>query len=157
MSVAAYLGSATLPDHLVTSVRCLVFVRGQIVVCETPNDTHVMPGGRRESGESYEQTVCREVHEETGWLVEPSALRPLGFLHFHVLEVLRPEVIPHTDFLQVVFTAEAREHATPDDTAGWIDPAGWEQRSSLVDPAAAAELGISAAERHFLQAALERT
>ena len=154
MSLAAYLGSVTLPDDLVTSVRCLVFVRGQVVVCETPNDTHIMPGGRRESAETFEQTACREVHEETGWLLEPSALRPLGFLHFHVLDVLRPEVMPHVDFLQVVFTAEAREHATPDNAASWVDSAGWEERSWLADPTAVADLPILAAEHRFLEVAV---
>lgn len=151
MSVAAYLGAAPLPDNFVTSVRCIVFVHGQLLVCSTPHGVDLWPGGRREPGESYEESACREVQEETGWLVDASTLRELGFLHFHVLDALAPEVMTHPDFVQVVFTAEGE--AGPVDTTGWSDSEGWVQRSSLADPAAVEELGVSAAERRFLDIA----
>lgn len=151
MSVAAYLGAALIPDDLVTSVRCIVFRRGQLLVCQTPHGVDIWPGGRRELGESYEETACREVQEETGWLVDASTLRQLGFLHFHVLEVLAPDVMPRLDFVQVVFTAEGQAGRVR--PAGWTDSEGWVQRSWLVDPVTALELGISAAERRFLHVA----
>ena len=41
------------------------------------------PGGWREQGESVRQNAVREVREETGLLVERSALVPLGYERFH--------------------------------------------------------------------------
>lgn len=155
MSVAAYLGAASMPDDLVTSVRCIVFRRGQLLVCQTPHGVDLWPGGRRQPAESYAETACREVQEETGWLVDGSTLRQLGFLHFHVLEVLAPDVMPLPDFVQVVFTAAAHAQAGPVDSPGWSDSDGWVQRSWLADPAAVAQLAVSATERRFLEVALQ--
>src|SRR5690242_11830286 len=75
-----------IPEELVTSVRCITRVGDGIVVCATPNDEHIWPGGRREDGETFEQTAIREVHEETGWQLDPSSLEQLGFLHFEKLQ-----------------------------------------------------------------------
>jgi ADP-ribose pyrophosphatase YjhB (NUDIX family) len=107
LRVTAFLGPADLPSELVTSVRCFVRVRDQIVVCETPNGTwHPWPGGRREPRESYEETACREVHEETGWQIDPETIQFIGWLH---LEHLNPPPLdypyPHPDFLQAVIVA----------------------------------------------------
>jgi ADP-ribose pyrophosphatase YjhB (NUDIX family) len=111
LDVAAYLTPVAPPPDLVVSVCCIVQVDGRVVVCENPNETHVVPGGRREPGETFEATARREVHEETGWLVDESDLRLLGFLHFRHTEVL-PDDHPylHPDFLQVIYTAPARTH-----------------------------------------------
>lgn len=38
----------------------------------------MQPGGKPEPGESPEQTLVRELHEELGLVVMPSELRPLG-------------------------------------------------------------------------------
>jgi len=67
LDVAAYLAPSPPLPEFVVSVRCVVGVAGRVVVCETPDDTHVIPGGRREPGETFEATARREVHEETGW------------------------------------------------------------------------------------------
>jgi 8-oxo-dGTP pyrophosphatase MutT (NUDIX family) len=153
VDVAAYLTpSPPLPD-LVVSVRCIVGVDGRVVVCETPNDTHVMPGGRREPGETFEATARREVHEETGWLVDEPDLRLLGFLHFRfVTAVPDDHPYPHPDFLQLVYTAPARAHAGGR-PAEWADTAGWERTHRLLTPGELAGVDLPAVQRAFLAAA----
>ena len=56
-----YTEVAQLPEELISSVRCLVLVGDQVVVCDTPDGCHPWPGGRREPGESFVETACREV------------------------------------------------------------------------------------------------
>jgi hypothetical protein len=133
LRVTAYVGAAELPLELVTSVRCLVRVRDQIVVCETPNGTwHPWPGGRRESGESYEETARREVHEETGWELDPETAEYIGWLHLEHLKTPPQDYqLPHPDFLQVVLVANAtsRDGGVEND---WRDTEGFEMRSRLV-------------------------
>jgi ADP-ribose pyrophosphatase YjhB (NUDIX family) len=133
LRVTAYVGAASLPLELVTSVRCLVRVRDLIVVCETPNGTwHPWPGGRREVGESFEATASREVHEETGWLLDTETAKFIGWLHLeHLRTPPRGYEFPHPDFLQVVLIANAttRDGGLESD---WTDTEGYEMRSRLV-------------------------
>jgi 8-oxo-dGTP pyrophosphatase MutT (NUDIX family) len=66
----------------------------------------ILPGGRREQGETLEQTLRREVIEETDWAI--NAPRLLGCLHFHHLSSKPPGyAYPYPDFVQPVFIANA--------------------------------------------------
>jgi ADP-ribose pyrophosphatase YjhB (NUDIX family) len=153
VDVAAYLTPVAPPSDVVTSVRCIVQVEDRVVVCETPNDVHVVPGGRREPGETFEATARREVHEETGWLIEVSDLRLLGFLHFRHTQALPDDhPTPHPDFLQVVYTARARAH---DDQrpADWADVEGWELGHRLLSASELDQIELPAVQRAFLRAA----
>lgn len=134
-----------LPDELVTSIRCIVTVGDGVLVCTTPNEQHCMPGGRREPGETWEQTVRREVAEETGW--EVGELVPVGFLHFRI-ESPSPEDNPYPwpDIVQVVFHAEGIACAAE----GWQDTEGWEQATDVVPFADALALPLSPAELALL-------
>jgi len=91
LEVTAYPTPTALPDELITSIRCIVRVNDRIVVCHAPDEQHIWPGGRREPGETYQQTAQREVHEETGWLIDPGDLQPLGFLHFRLIQPPPPD------------------------------------------------------------------
>jgi 8-oxo-dGTP pyrophosphatase MutT (NUDIX family) len=108
-------------------------VRDLIVICETPNGTwHPWPGGRREAGESYEETAYREVHEETGWLLNLETAEYIGWLHLeHLAAPPEDHPFPHPDFLQVVFVAGSTSR-DGDEGNDWIDTEGYELRSRLV-------------------------
>jgi 8-oxo-dGTP pyrophosphatase MutT (NUDIX family) len=112
-------------------VRCLVRIGDDVVVCTTnEGEHHPWPGGRRRPDETLQETACREVHEETGWLVDAESLQELGWLHFeHLNRQADDAVLPHPDFLQVVFTGCAVERAG-DET--WTDTEGYEISSCLV-------------------------
>jgi len=129
LRVSAYTTPADLPDELVTSVRCVVRVGDHVVFCENVDGGHPMPGGRREPNETYADTAVREVHEETGWLLDRAGLHPLGWLHVRHLAPKQPGyAYPYPDFLQVVFTGTA----TARDGDTWTDTEGYETHSRLV-------------------------
>lgn len=111
--IRAYAGRELPPLHYVVSVRALLFRCDQIMVIRDIWDQyHIVPGGRREDGESLAQTLQREILEETGWTLRDPAL--LGFLHFHHLSP-KPEGFPHhhPDFFQAVYKAQA-DHFLPE-------------------------------------------
>jgi 8-oxo-dGTP pyrophosphatase MutT (NUDIX family) len=151
VDVAAYPVPTPVPAELVVSVRCIVRVGEHIVVCRTPGDEHVMPGGRRLPGETYETTACREVYEETGWLVDESDLRELGFLHFrHVEPQPDDHPYPHPDFLQIVYTGRA--HGRDGDSSAWVDIEGWEQGHRLLTVPELDDVKLPAGQRAFVAA-----
>jgi 8-oxo-dGTP pyrophosphatase MutT (NUDIX family) len=152
LSVAAYLTSEPPPEELVTSVRCVVRVADRIIACETPDGWHIWPGGRRRPGESYQQTVRREVLEETGWLLHAADPRRLGFLHLRLIRAQAADYPwPHPDFLQLVYTATASTHADPG--SDWVDVEGWEQGHRLLTRAELRFMELSPAQWAFLDAA----
>lgn len=109
LRVSAYLGPAELPDDLVTSVRCITRVKDFIVLCESADSSwSAWPGGRRNPGETFEDTACREVHEETGWRLDRRSIECVGWLHVeHQLTPPADYPYPYPDFLQLVMTSNA--------------------------------------------------
>ena len=145
--VNTYLHSEPPPAEFVTSVRALVLRDDEVLLVRDPSSYHILPGGRREAGETYHQTVVRELLEETGWRVEIGRL--LGFKHFYRLTPKPAEIAyPHPDFAQLIYLAspviyqpEAKEQN------------GYELGSEFVPLTGLDQAQITWSERLFLQAA----
>jgi ADP-ribose pyrophosphatase YjhB (NUDIX family) len=104
---AYYVTEEAPPEQLVSSVRAVVLCGERVLVCRNPAAVHALPGGRRESGETFEDTLRREVLEETGYAI--GRPRPLGIGH------LQPK--GREAFLWAVYVAESdgRQVAMPED------------------------------------------
>lgn len=144
--VKGFLTTIDPPLELVVSVRAIAFRGDEVFVFESEGDTHAVPGGRREAGESPGAALDREIREETGCAITGTPLR-LGILHLHLLTE-RPieHKYPYPDTLQWVFVADVAGEATPSD-----DP--FVDNGRFVPFTAARELVSSPAERLFLDAA----
>jgi ADP-ribose pyrophosphatase YjhB (NUDIX family) len=100
----AYLTADRPPLTYVSSARAVVMGEGSVLVIHNGDERHVLPGGRCEEGESAEETLRREILEETGYEIQEPRL--LGFLHFRHLGAM-PEgyAYSYPDFLQLVYVA----------------------------------------------------
>jgi 8-oxo-dGTP pyrophosphatase MutT (NUDIX family) len=153
LAIAAYTGAADLPPDLVTSVRVIVGVGPEVVLCtDTSGRHHVWPGGRIEAGETVTAAAVREVHEETGWRADPDSVTPLGFLHLRHGAPPPPGYrFPHPDFLQVVVAATASARDTGPGGREWVDlDGGFVASSRLVRPAGLDRFALTAAEPVFV-------
>jgi 8-oxo-dGTP pyrophosphatase MutT (NUDIX family) len=147
--VAGYFTDSAPPLKYVTSVRAIVTQGEGALVITSPDREHILPGGRREPGESLTETLRREALEETGWSLR--SLRLLGFKHFHHLGP-RPDgyAYPYPDFLQVVYTAVAEAYH-PDQRI--VDDYELDARFRLLAEVRA--LPLSPIQRMFLDAAIQ--
>lgn len=109
LRMTAYLAADLPPLEYVTSVRAIVLRNDSVLtVRDAENTFHILPGGRREEGETVETTLVREMLEETGWTIREPSL--IGILHLRHLAP-RPVdyVYPYPDLLQLVYWARAGE------------------------------------------------
>lgn len=144
LRVGEHLAPDLPPDELVTSVRAVVLVGEQMLVVHDPHAIHILPGGRREPGETLLATLRREVLEETGWELGEPVL--LGFRHL----TPRPPAYryPYPSFCHVVYAApglRCRPAARKADD--------YVQGVSLVPFVEAAALPLPVGQRPFLAAA----
>jgi ADP-ribose pyrophosphatase YjhB (NUDIX family) len=147
LRVRTYLTTTLPPLNLVSSVRALVWHGDQMLVVRDPVSVHILPGGRREPGETLKQTLHREVLEETGWAIRDARL--IGLAHFqHLTPKPADYRYPFPDFLHLVYTASADRY-NPDgrEVGGYELEAGF-QPLAIVDT-----LPISQGERALLHAA----
>jgi 8-oxo-dGTP pyrophosphatase MutT (NUDIX family) len=100
-----YVADIEWPEVIVSSVRAVVFRRRAVVVVRHwDGHRHIIPGGRREPGETIEQAVRREVLEESGWHV--GALKPRGFEHLEFLRERPPDFAYPSGFINPIYVAE---------------------------------------------------
>lgn len=147
--ISCYLSTELPPLEYVTSVRSLVFHDDSVLVLRNPDDTHIYPGGRREGGETLEETLRREILEEVGWEVAGVSL--LGFIHLHHLTP-KPtgHLYPYPNFFHVVYMATATsfipEAKLEDD---------YELEAAFRPISEVREMTLSPCQHIFLKAALE--
>ena len=149
LRIASYLSDRRPSSGYVTSVRCVLLHKDDmLVVLSTDGTYHILPGGRCEENESIEETLHREVLEETGWTIKETAF--IGFMHFHHLNP-KPEgySYPYPDFFQLVFVAQADTHQPRHRVLG-----DWEQDSDFQPHAEVEALALSPSNQLFLRAAL---
>jgi len=76
------------PSHLIGTVKMVANVGDKYIALRSPNGWWE-PGGKPEPGESYHQTICREMLEETGARVKDFTL--FGAFHCVSLRDAPPE------------------------------------------------------------------
>jgi 8-oxo-dGTP diphosphatase len=146
--VSAYLTTMDPPPELVVSVRAIARRGDGLFVFESEGGTHLLPGGRREPGESPDAALVREIREETGCTIAGTPKR-LGLLHLHNLSPQRDDPrykYPYPDTLQWVFVVDVTGEAAPSD-----DP--FVDDGRFVSGDEARRLVSSVVERLFLDAA----
>lgn len=146
--VRGYLTALRPPLELVVSVRAIARRGREVFIFESEGQTHAIPGGRREPGESPEAALAREIGEETGCEIVGTP-RPLGILLLHNLSPRRHDPrykYPYPDTLQWVFVADVVGDATPS-----ADPFVKEGRFVSVEQAR--RLVVSPGELLFVDAA----
>jgi len=94
------------PLKLITSARAIMFKDNHIMTVTNPGETHILPGGRREDGETLIETVQRECLEETGWVVRVGEQIAVTHCQHQTPKPL-DYPYPYPDFMQVIYLAEA--------------------------------------------------
>lgn len=63
------------------SVRGIIIKSGKIAMMHSwKYDYYKLPGGGIEAGETYEDTLIREVREESGLIVKPASIKEFGYV-----------------------------------------------------------------------------
>lgn len=133
------------PRRLVGSVRALV-LRAESVLLVNSVPPILSVGGRCQAGETIEETLLREVAEESGWQVRPIGV--IGFVHCRHLDEQRPDwgrPAPH--FLDPIFATTALQF----DVAARLQH---EVATELVPIATLGGRGVDEINRRFLAEAL---
>jgi 8-oxo-dGTP pyrophosphatase MutT (NUDIX family) len=142
-----YLVDDLPPREYVGSVRAFVLRDNNVLVVQSSPPVFSV-GGRCEPGETIEQTLVREVVEESGWRVKPLAV--IGFVHCRHLDAQRPDWgRPAPDFIDPIFAASAVEQR-PEQLGQNELP------SEFVPVATVEEHGIDEVSRIFLREALRK-
>lgn len=141
-----YLTDREMPLDLVGSVRAVVFHQDCLVTVTNLHEEYFIPGGKREAGESQEETVRREVLEESGWHLGP--LRQFAVMHLYFDNEDLCGHSPHPHVLWPIFVAEAERF---DQTSRLDD--GYDVATHLRPIGEVETWSLCPRERHLLDAA----
>lgn len=72
------------PAAFPVSIKGVAVRDGRVLLLKNERDEWELPGGRIELGESPEECVAREIHEETGWTVETGPILDSWMYHIAV-------------------------------------------------------------------------
>jgi 8-oxo-dGTP pyrophosphatase MutT (NUDIX family) len=72
------------PAAFPVSIKGVVVRADRVLLLKNERDEWELPGGRIELGESPEQCVAREIHEETGWTVVTGPILDTWMYHITV-------------------------------------------------------------------------
>jgi 8-oxo-dGTP pyrophosphatase MutT (NUDIX family) len=156
LRIRSYVVAQVPPLEAISSVRCVVLRVGEssqreVLAMENPDGWALLPGGRREKGETLLETLHRELLEESGWTIADPTL--LGFIHYrHLGEKPADYLHPYPHFMQVVYTASALAEY-PERRVD--DP--FEQPARFIAVERARGLQLHARDRVFLEAALKNS
>jgi 8-oxo-dGTP pyrophosphatase MutT (NUDIX family) len=105
LKISTHISATFPPDEVITSARAVVLHDRLVAVVRDPHGYHVLPGGRRSQADrSIEQTLRREILEETGLSIDSTVA--IGFLRVHHLGAPPADYpYPYPDFAQAIFTA----------------------------------------------------
>lgn len=96
------LASQLPPQKLVTTAFALAFMNDHLLMTNLSKRGWDIPGGHVEPGEQLEETVRREVHEETGALL--ASLHLLGYQRLRLLGPRPREYrYPYPESYQVIY------------------------------------------------------
>ena len=148
LEVSGYLCSEAPPPDLVTSVRGIVFDKDRVLVMRNIDGTHILPGGRVEKGETFEETLRRELLEGTG--LEIKVMDQIGLVHLrHTTPKPKDYPFIYPDFLWPIFVASVladKPDAKVDD--------GYEISSQLLPLQEVRALALEDHDSAFLEAAV---
>ena len=85
-----------LPELKRTAVRGIIFIDGKLLMVADSFDEVKLPGGGMEKGENEQDTLIREVAEETGYTVIPQSIQPCGEIYERRLSNHEPMIWSHT-------------------------------------------------------------
>lgn len=105
------------PEELVSNINIVPFVGDQAVLIELENDGLEPVGGTLEPGETYQQTVERELMEEAGGRLLSLELFGVWHCHSSAPAPFRPH-IPHPDFCRLVAYGDVEIVAQPQTLEG---------------------------------------
>ena len=81
------------------SIRAIIVRDGRLAMQCSREGEYKIPGGGQELGENYEQTLIREVKEETGLYVRPESICELG----EIIELHRDIFEPDKSLSAILF------------------------------------------------------
>lgn len=82
-----------LPVYERFNVRGVIFKAGKLAMERSRVGEYKFPGGGVDPGEAWEEALRREVMEETGLVIRPESIRPLGEIYEKRLDIYTKDSI----------------------------------------------------------------